>query len=70
MLKLCDFMFIDFMFMFSVGWAAELRFRGRARCAYCLGFRGGGRISRAEPREHNSREEGERRETRGEIREH
>ena len=49
MLKLCDFMFIDFMFMFSVGWAAELRFRGRARCAYCLGFRGGGRISRTEP---------------------
>ena len=35
-------MFIDFMFMFSVGWAAELRFRGRARCAYCLGVRGGG----------------------------
>ena len=30
--------------MFSVGWAAELRFRGRAEGAYCLGFKGGGRI--------------------------
>ena len=26
--------------MFSVRWAAELRFRGRAEGAYCLGFRG------------------------------
>ena len=34
--------------MFSVRWAAELRFRGRAGGAYCLGLEGG-RISRTEP---------------------
>ena len=33
--------------MFSVRWAAELRFRGRAEGAYCLGLEGG--ISRTEP---------------------
>ena len=27
--------------MFSVRWAAELRFRGRAEGAYCLGLEGG-----------------------------
>ena len=27
--------------MFSVKWAAELRFRGRAEGAYCLGLEGG-----------------------------
>ena len=78
MLKLCDFMFIDFMFMFSVGWAAELRFRGRAEGAYCLGLEGG--ISRTEPQSaHDSQEEGERqyqmyqsdrKGTRGDSREH
>ena len=31
--------------MFSVGWAAELRFRGRAEGAYCLGLEGGGESS-------------------------
>ena len=29
--------------MFSVRWAAELRFRGRAKGAYCLGLEGGSR---------------------------
>ena len=33
--------------MFSVRWAAELRFRGHAEGAYCLGLEGG--ISRTEP---------------------
>lgn len=56
MLKLCDFMFIDFMFMFSVGWAAELRFRGRAEGAYCLGLEGG--ISRTEPQSAHDSQEG------------